>query len=195
MYYLQRTWVISTLLHFQNFFVRGIFGQIVLCGPFWLLFYFSFIFPCAAVKRTWTRWDNGAGSRKIYYWDLFARLPSTDIAKAKVMNDTCFEILPAVNCSREENFIGWEVYLSWNMWEFYENGRVLQCYGSGNFLTFRSILQSNKAERYVPENKSMRCDKLDGKSLLFSPWAPICFVTNKDFLNQSKEEIFSQRLL
>lgn len=107
------------------------------------------------------------------------------------MNDTCFEILPAVNCSREENFIGWEVYLSWNMWEFYESGRLLQCYGSSNFLTFRSILQSNKAERYIPENKSMRCDKLDEKSLLFSPWAPICFVTNKDFLNQSKKETFS----
>lgn len=60
--------------------------------------------------------DNGAGSRKIYYWDLFARAPSTDIAKAKVMNDTCFEILPAVNCF-PRNFIGWEVYLSWNMWE------------------------------------------------------------------------------
>lgn len=111
------------------------------------------------------------------------------------MNDTCFEILPAVNCSREENFIGWEVYLSWNMWEFYESGRLLQCYGSSNFLTFRSILQSNKAERHIPENKSMRCDKLDEKSLLFSPWALFASLPTRSFWIKARRKHFRAVLL
>lgn len=88
-----------------------------------------------------------AGSRKIYYWDLFARAPSTDIATAKVMNDTCFEILPVVN-PVEENSAVWEVYLSWNMWEFYGSGRGF--YNTSNFLTFLSVLRSHKVEGNIP---------------------------------------------
>lgn len=138
-----------------------------------LTFILFFVYFSLRGRKTYlgARGDSGAGLRKIYYWNLFAPAPSTDIAKAKVMNDTCFEILPAVNCFPRRNFIGWEVYLSWNMWEFYVNGtftmlRIKQ------FSYFSVILPSNKAERCIQENKSMRCDKLDEKSFVFRPSTP-----------------------
>lgn len=74
-----------------------------------LTFILFFVYFPLCGRKTYlgfARGDNGAGSRKIYYWDLFTRVPSTDIAKVKVMNDTCFEILPALNCFPRRKFHG-----------------------------------------------------------------------------------------
>lgn len=162
--------------------MRRIFGQIVLCPPFWLLFYFSFIFPCAAVKRTWALAGITERAYEKFIIETFSPgLHRQTLRRRKLWMTHVLKYYLQWTASQEENFIGWEVYLSWNMWEFYESGGLLQCYGSSNFLTFRSILPSNKAERCIQKNKSMRCDKLDEKSFLFSPWTPIYFVANENF--------------
>lgn len=47
--------------------------------------------------------------------------------------------------SREENFIRWEVYLSWNMWELYESGTFTML-RIEQFHSVRSVLRSNKSK-------------------------------------------------